>query len=98
MTSYEEYAKAFEDSDREAQEKRDRALIAETRDLSRHVGPGLWPETRQRLEDTSRGENPKASSIARTALDHQQEHDYHPAPFEPLNWDEDSGYKPGESD
>jgi len=90
MSSYDEYAKAFDDAEREAREERYNVLTARANDLSRHIGPGLWPKTRQELEELSRCESRDAASTARVALIQQREYDHPPAPFEPLNWDEDS--------
>ena len=72
MTSAEEYAKAFEDAAREAEEVRNRLPVSEALNLSQDIGPDLGYETRERLEQISQCGDSVAENIAKDALSHQQ--------------------------
>lgn len=43
--------------------------------LAKRVGPGMWQETREKLQDLAQSSDPEARAIASSALGAQQEYD-----------------------
>ncbi len=78
MSSAEDYAKAFEDNEREAEERRSTPSALEAQDLSQDIGPDLGHEERERLEELSTCGDPVAESIADSALSQQSAYDNRP--------------------